>query len=317
MLIWHDERMTDASAPAFPEPKALALLVEIGRQQSEHGHASIGMAAHAVGMAQPNASRLLRSFESEYGVYLLQRSPRGSRLTAHGEAVAAWAVDVVNGYDNLLAGLRALRGEATAQLRICASQTIAEYLLPRWLAQFRIMHPAAEVSLQVANSAQVGAQVRAHSADLGFVESPAAPRGVAETVIGTDTLVVVARPGHECAAGPALDAAQLAGLPLLVRESGSGTRDVIDDALAGVGGPAIAAELSSTAALKVSAAAGLAPAAVSRLAVAEELASGRFVALPLSAEVNLERPLRALWPHDRRPRGAAQDFLNLTRHLAG
>ncbi|MYM19082.1 LysR family transcriptional regulator [Brevibacterium sp. 5221] len=311
-----DSRSQAAPGPvgvpaAYPDPRVLALLDRLARLQEERGHASIGLAAREVGMAQPNASRLLRAFERVHGVYLLERSPRGSRLTERGAAVAAWAGQVMGDYDSLLAGLAALRGEETVHLRISASQTIAEYLLPGWLARFRAARPEAHVALRVANSQAVAADVRSHAADLGFIESPRVPGGVRGRVLGGDSLVVVARPDHPALAGPPLGAAALAAQPLLVREAGSGTRDVVDAALAAHGGPTIAAALTSTAALKVSAAAGLAPAALSALTVAEELRAGRLASLPLAPDLDLSRPLRALWPADRRPRGAAQEFLAL------
>jgi DNA-binding transcriptional LysR family regulator len=136
------------------------------------------------------------------------------------------------------------------------------------------------------------------------------PSGLDATVIAHDRLIVVTAPGHPWARRRApLAAAELAATPLILREEGSGTRQVLDAALGGLARPLI--ELSSTTAVKASAVSGAGPAVLSELALGEELSAHRLVSIPL-ADVRLARALRAVWPTGHRPTGPARDLLSLT-----
>ncbi|MDX2922918.1 LysR substrate-binding domain-containing protein, partial [Streptomyces sp. NE06-03C] len=105
---------------------------------------------------------------------------------------------------------------------------------------------------------------------------------------------------------------ELAATPLILREHGSGTRQVLDAALAGHGGLAQPLlELSSTTAVKGAAESGAGPCVLSELALGEELSSRRLVKVPV-AGVRLRRQLRAVWPGGHRPTGPARDLLSLT-----
>lgn len=290
-----------------PDPSILRILVDLAQQEDRSGHASLGAAARRLNIAQPNVTRALKAFETECGVHIVERSPRGSHLGQDGRVVATLAEQILDGYRNLGETLTALHRRAESGLRISASLTIAEYVLPAILLGFRRTHPDVQPSLTMQNSKHVLDQVRSLKADVGFIESAAPPRGVWYRAFAHDELVVVALPGHPLAAGPPLTTAQLAELPLLVRERGSGTREVIDAAIPG--GARVAGELSSSSAIKTAAATGQAPAAISRLAAAEPLRAGTLVELPIAGEVVLTRPLRVVWARGRRLPRPAELFL--------
>jgi DNA-binding transcriptional LysR family regulator len=189
--------------------------------------------------------------------------------------------------------------------------TIAEYLLPGWLIALRAQRPDTAVSLLAGNSAAVAGRLLAGEADLGFVEGLSVPAGLDSAVIAHDRLIVVTAPGHPWARRRVpLAAAELAATPLILREEGSGTRQVLDAALGGLARPLF--ELSSTTAVKASAVSGAGPAVLSELALGEELSAHRLVSIPL-ADVRLGRALRAVWPTGHRPTGPARDLLSLTR----
>ncbi|MFE4578726.1 LysR substrate-binding domain-containing protein, partial [Streptomyces chartreusis] len=147
--------------------------------------------------------------------------------------------------------------------------------------------------------------------DLGFVEGLTVPTGLDSVVIAHDNLIVVTAPGHLWSRRRRpLQGSELAATPLILREKGSGTRQVLDAALGGLARPLI--ELSSTTAVKAAAVSGAGPAVLSELAVGEELSMRRLVSIPL-ADVTLARDLRAVWPTGHRPVGPARDLLALTR----
>lgn len=296
-------------AHRVPDLGALELLLAVAR------HGSLGRAAREVGITQPAASSRIRSMERQLGVALVDRSPRGSRLTEAGALVTDWARRIVETAEAFDAGAQALRGRRDSRLRVAASMTIAEYLLPGWLIALRAQRPDTAVSLIAGNSSAVAERLLSGEADLGFVEGLAVPEGLDGTVIGHDRLFVVVAPGHAWARRrrAPLTPEELAGTPLVLREQGSGTRQVLDSALTRHGGLSVPLmELASTTAVKAAAVSGAGPAVLSELAVTEELSSRRLMRVPVEG-VALERDLRAVWPHAQRPVGPARELLGLTR----
>ncbi|MEU6081211.1 LysR family transcriptional regulator [Streptomyces sp. NPDC047108] len=295
-------------AHRVPELGALELLLAVARL------GSLGRAAKELGITQPAASSRIRSMERQLGVALVDRTPRGSRLTDAGVLVTDWARRIVDAAEAFDAGAQALRARRDSRLRVAASMTIAEYLLPGWLIALRAQRPGTAVSLLAGNSAAVAQRLLGDEADLGFVEGIDVPGGLDGAVIGHDRLVVVTAPGHPWARRrKPVPADELAATPLILRERGSGTRQVLDAALAAYGGLAEPLlELSSTTAVKSAVLSGAGPSVVSELAVGEELAARRLVHVPVEG-VLLRRDLRAVWPAGRRPAGPARDLLSLTR----
>ncbi|MFJ8822041.1 LysR family transcriptional regulator [Streptomyces sp. NPDC102467] len=292
-------------AHRVPDLGALELLLAVARL------GSLGGAARELGITQPAASSRIRSMERQLGLALVDRSPRGSRLTETGALVTDWARRVVEAAEEFDAGAQALRDRRDSRLRVAASMTIAEYLLPRWLIALRAARPDTAVSLLAGNSAAVAERLLSGEADLGFVEGLSVPAGLDSTVIAHDRLIVVTAPSHPWARRRRpLTGAELSATPLILREQGSGTRQVLDAALGGLARPLI--ELSSTTAVKAAAVSGAGPSVLSELAVGEELAGRRLVRIPLE-EVRLARDLRAVWPTGHLPVGPARDLLGLTR----
>ncbi|GAA2197338.1 LysR family transcriptional regulator [Streptomyces bangladeshensis] len=296
---------TASLAHRVPDLAALELLLAVARL------GSLGAAAREVGITQPAASSRIRSMERQLGVALVDRSPRGSRLTDAGALVTDWARRVVEAAAAFDAGARALRDRRDSRLRVAASMTIAEYLLPGWLLALHAERPDTAVSLLAGNSAKVAELLLSGEADVGFVEGLTVPAGLDSAVIAHDRLIVVTAPGHPWARRRRpLTAAELAATPLILRERGSGTRQVLDAALGGLARPLI--ELSSTTAVKASAVSGAGPSVLSELAVGEELSMRRLVSIPVEG-VSLHRDLRAVWPTGHRPTGPARELLSLTR----
>lgn len=288
-----------------PDIGALQLLLTVARL------GSLGRAAKELGISQPAASSRIRFMERTLGLALVDRSPRGSRLTEAGVLVTDWARRVVDAAEAFDAGAQALRDRRDSRLRVAASLTIAEYLLPGWLLALRAHRPDTAVSLLAGNSTAVAARLLAGEADLGFVEGLTVPAGLDSAVIAHDRLVVVTAPSHPWSRRRRpLPASELAATPLVLREEGSGTRQVLDTALGGLARPLI--ELQSTTAVKSAAVSGAGPAVLSELVVAEELATRRLVTVEL-ADISLRRDLRAVWRTGHRPVGPARELLSLTR----
>ncbi|HLS61844.1 MAG TPA: LysR family transcriptional regulator, partial [Ruania sp.] len=162
--------------------EGLRLLVSV----AEHG--SISAAAREARISQPSASARMKDLERRLGLELLDRRTRGAELTADGRAVTDWARAVVDAADVLLTGSRALATRREVRLSIAASQTVGEYLMPAWLAAHRRARADHAVRLQVMNSRDVIAALRAREIDLGFIETPVVPSDLARRRVGADRL---------------------------------------------------------------------------------------------------------------------------------
>ncbi|RNL60797.1 LysR family transcriptional regulator [Nocardioides marmoriginsengisoli] len=292
----------------WPDLSAVELLVAI----AEHGSVSAG--AKAIGMAQPNASRSLARLERALDVSLVTRSTTGARLTPAGLMVVDWSRDVLSAASVLIHGAATLASSGGGELTVSASQTIAEHLLPAWLASLRAEHEDVAVRVEVLNTAAVLAAVLSGSCEVGFVEGPRAPSGVHSAVVARDELVLVVGAEHPWARRRGrVTSEELVDTPMLTREPGSGTRVRLDDELRRRTGRVVTAqqELASNAAVRVAVQAGAGPAVLSRLSVAEALATGAVLEVPV--DLDLGRELRAVWTGPRRLTGPSADLVRIAR----
>jgi molybdate transport repressor ModE-like protein len=301
-------------SPRMPDLASLEVLVAI----ADHG--SLSAAGREVGLTQQAVSARIASLEAQAGVNLVMRSTRGSQLTEAGLVAVQWAGRLLQVAHEVDAGLASLRETSRSRVKVSASLTVAEQLLPGWLVSLQAAarrrgQPPIEVVLTATNTDHVLAHVRSGDADVGFVEGPRVPHGLRSRVVAHDELVLVVRPDHPWARRrEPVTARELNDTALVTREPGSGTRDVLTMALRkrlGPGRPqaAPALEMSTAAAVRAAVLAGSAPAVLSRLAVADDIASGRLHVVPVE-DVGLRRALRAVWLGGRTPpAGAVRDLI--------
>ncbi|MGC5162527.1 LysR family transcriptional regulator [Rhodococcus sp. DT1] len=289
----------------WPDLAALDLLVGI----DDHG--GLGAAARKAGIAQPNATRMLRRLEKQLGAVLVRRGRTGSVLTPEGTVVAHWAREVLADTARMLDAAASLRVDHPPELVVAASMTVAEHLIPRWLGEFRAIRSDVQIQLHVHNSVQVCDAAAAGECDVGFVEGPSVPRGLYSVPVARDRLVVVVPPDHPWARRRRpLTVAELASTPLVVREVGSGTRRTLDLALEEYARPAPLLELGSSATVRTSVLGGAGPAVLSTLAVAEDLESGKLRAVDVEG-LDLSRVLRAVWRPPRALAGPAGELVRM------
>jgi DNA-binding transcriptional LysR family regulator len=233
---------------------------------------SLGRAARLLRVSQPALSKRMRTIEAVVGTRLVERSPRGiaptpagtklyveaRRLLAHAEAV-----------DDLVRGLA---GEE-APVRLAASHTIAEFVLPGPLVDFeRRRDRHLSVELMVANSVVVRELVRDGRADFGIAAVDRVAQGVApltETPFCEDEVIVAVPADHPWARAGAVEVGDFTATPMVVRDPSANTRRVVEEALAERGlslAPPLA-EVGSTSAAKATALSECAPVLISRMAV--------------------------------------------------
>lgn len=287
--------------PTFPDLRSLELFTSVCRL------GSLSAAAVVHGIAQPSASARIRSLERQVGVSLLQRSATGSTPTHNGVLVAEWADRFLDAADELHVALGTLTRSPSAPVTIAASYTIAEFLLPGWLGVWRRTSDRG-AELAVVNSTEVLSRVSHGDAELGFVETTGSVGALSSSEVGRDELVAVVAPTHRLATrGRPLHPAEFSAIGLVCRESGSGTRGALADALGAAGAelPTPSLELGSTSAVRGAVSGGAGLAVLSRLTVAADLESGSLTEVPISG-LDLRRPLRAVWkPARLTPAGRA------------
>lgn len=261
-------------------------------------------AAEALHLTQSAVSAAIAALEARHDVRLFHRVGRGIELTEAGDALLAHSRGVL---DRVAAAEQALADRGTllgGRLSLVASQTIANYWLPRFLARFSAAHPGVTIDLASGNTAQAAAKVLVGEAELGFVEGLVDEPALARWPVGEDALRLVrAEPA------PRVDADWLRCARWVMREPGSGTRTSLEAALAGLGIACeeinVALTLPSNEAVRTAVAAGEGVAGLSALVVAPLIEFGRLHVLDIVLPPRRFYALR----HKERYRSRASDVL--------
>jgi len=264
-------------------------------------HLSFTKAAEALFMTQPAVTFQIRQLEEQYNARLFDRAHGRIALTAAGGIALEYAERILSLSAELDTRLKESSGQLAGPLLIGASMTIADFLLPRVLGEYKARHPAVLPRLVVANSEAVQDRVAERVLDVGFIEGDSRLPSLAADFCCEDELQVVCAPSHPLAKARSVAPAQLLEHAYAGRESGSGTREVIDRYLqnAGLAGDSlqVAMEAGSPEALKGLVATGFGFAIMSRATVAKEVRLGDLVSVPL--EPRLTRQLVAVYPKER------------------
>lgn len=280
------------------------------------GHLNYTRAAHDLHLSQPAVTRQVQLLEAALGVKLFAHRGRRIVLTDEGGEVLACAQRVASLLDELQQGLDARRGLVHGRLRLVATSTVGEYVLPPLIAAFRAAHPGIHVALRVANREQVLRALALADADLALMGRPPLQRGWSSRALHANELVAIAGPTHPRLGGPPLTLSELTGETLFLRESGSGTRLAVEAFLRGADlAIDVDTELGSDGAIKQAVMAGLGISILSRQAIELEVGVGRLAILPVEG-----LPLRRQWflvePADGGPPAARAFSLFLQQAIA-
>jgi DNA-binding transcriptional LysR family regulator len=235
---------------------------------------SVSAAAEKLFVTQPSISAAVSALSRELGVELTERAGRGVALTAAGEAFRPYAADVLGLIEQGRQAAREAADAALRRIRIAAVETAAEVIVPDLLRRFHGLHPEIELQLEVANRDAVFARVLEHEADLAIAGRPPGDPRIVGQPFARNELVLIAAPDDELVAVPPVQPGRLAERTWLLRESGSGTRQLVTEFLAQHDLEPRTLTLGSNASIVKSVMLGLGVSIQSREAVAPELASG-------------------------------------------
>ncbi len=190
---------------------------------------SLTEAAKRLGVSQPGASRQIQRLEAEMGVPLLERAPAGVRLTPDGERTLEFARKTLRDYDALRAtsGAEPLHGH----LRIAASTTPGEYLVPQLASKFIGLHPRVATEIFVGDSATVRSELIERRWDVGFVGQALSQRGVVQAAVARDEVVLAVPGDHRFAGRDEVGLDELQDERIITREDGSGTQATVHETL--------------------------------------------------------------------------------------
>ena len=280
------------------------------------GHEHYTRAADELGISQPALSVHVRDLERYFGVALFERAGRNVRLTDAGRLVQGYARRILALAVELNEAVADLHGLRRGELRLGASTTVGEYLLPAVLGAFRRRYPGVAIGVEIANTGRIVDRLRHGELHLGLIGEPLDDPDLDLEPYLDDELILIVPPAHRWA-GATIPAADLDAEPLLVREPGSATRDVTEAALATAGvRPPVALELGGTEAVKGAVAAGLGVAFVSACTVEQELAAGRLARATVHG-LTIRRQFQLARRRGRRLTAAEAAFLPLLRRAGG
>ncbi len=264
---------------------------------------SFSKAARVMGISQPTVSGHVADLERLFGMRLFDRrggeiipTRAGELLFEQGRKLNLLKEETVRVMHNLL-------GVVEGAVTIGGSTIPGTYLLPAYLARFKEKHPGVHVTLKIGDSAEIVHAVIEGGIELGVVGSQVKNAQIRQTPFVSDELVLIVPAGHALAKLPRVTAAQVSNYPLVVRERGSGTRELLERALADAGGArfedlGIVCELGSSEAIVEAVISGLGLSFVSRWAVERPVKRGELVAIPFEG-ADLRREF-AVITHERR-----------------
>ncbi|HEX4064404.1 MAG TPA: LysR family transcriptional regulator [Acidobacteriaceae bacterium] len=276
--------------------------------------ASFRRAAERLHLSQPAVSQQIHALEEEIGVTLFDRGKGRVRLTDAGAILLTYARKGARLAEEAQAALESARGETAGDLRIGASLTITQYVLPRMLGEFLRIHPRIRFSVQSANTEHIIAALAADQIDLGLIEGPVSSREVFRQRFLQDRMVLIAGRRYPWPEKTPVPVRALTQVPLIMRERGSGSRRVVELALRRAGlrwkDLRIPMELDSIVAIISAVEEGLGAAFVSESAIRKEVRLGTVRVVPVEGP-DMRRDftlIRAFGPTPAGPAGAFERF---------
>lgn len=274
---------------------------------------SVTRAAERLFISQPAVSKQLRELEKTLGLALFHRLSTGVRLTDAGELLLTYAKRIFEAEHEAERALAELRHLERGHLTVGASTTIGVYLLPEICAQFQQLYRGIEMRLVVDNTQAIRQGLLNNRLELALIEGPIESGELQADVIMMDEIVAVAATHHPLASEPQVSIEQINAAGLIMRETGSGTRTVIESALVQRNlsvQPSMS--LGNTEAIKLSVASGRGVALLSRLSIRAEVEAGKLIVLPVP-DLTIQRPFYRLKLRGKYESRAVREFLKILR----
>ncbi len=283
----------------FQQLEALIHLV------TEH---NFSRAAKKMVLTQPSLSKNISNLEDAVGARVVTRESTGVSLTPEGRLVYEFARKIISLREDIKERLERLKNKSSGQIKISASTIPATYILPYILSDFRKQYPGIDTHVQSANSEDVIEMVINHQAEIGFIGKKPHNKKLYSEPLWQDRLILVVPAGHDWISPKEISIQDLLSAPFVVREKGSGTREILGSFLAehahiDIKQLNIVAEMGSSEAVKEAVLAGLGVSVLSAHAVKRELQQG------IINEINIQN-----WKIERRVYMIYRHQFGILRH---
>jgi len=277
---------------------------------------SFTKAADELHMTQPAVTFQVRQLEEQFNTRLFDRTHNRISLTEAGHRVFESAGKIFQLYAEMDNSVRELTGDISGILILGASTTIAEYMLPVLLGDFKEKFPEVLIRLRVANTDGIVSQVENNMIDLGVVEAPVSNKNLVVEKCREDELVLIVPLNHELANNKVVSLAEITKYPFICREEGSGTREVMIESMnaAGISNAelSVSMELGSLEAIKGAVEAGMGVSVLSSATIEKELKLGTLVAIKLDPP--LTRPFSFVHQKQKFRVRAMDELLSFARN---
>jgi DNA-binding transcriptional LysR family regulator len=254
--------------------------------------------------------------EEQFNTRLFDRTHNRISLTDAGKRVHECAERIFELYAEMDNSVRELTGDISGVLILGASTTIAEYMLPVLLGDFKAKYPDITIRLKVANTDGIVSQVENNTIDLGVVEASVNNKNLVVEKCRTDHLVLIVPPGHELAKEDVVPIRRVADYPFICREEGSGTREVMIESMHDAGVSTsdlnIAMELGSLEAIKGAVESGMGVSILSNATIQKELKLGTLVAVQIDPPI--DRPFSFVHQKQKFRVRAMDELLSFARN---
>lgn len=277
----------------------------------------ITRASEELGLSQPAVTKTIQSLEGEIGLELVERQGRRIALTHAGRLLQSYARQMFALEREMEEALAALRDVEGGEVTLAANTTTGVYLLPPIVARFRARYPQVALNISILNSHEIVEEILNWNLDVGLVEGDPLhlPPGLKVEVFSFDELVLVVAPSHRWNGLHTLTPQALGDGELLMREQGSGIREVIEQALQEHGvrvRPLLT--LTDNEAIKQMVMNGVGAGIVSYLTVQRELKSGDLVRVSIEG-LDMRPQLSLVQRADKQLSRAAQAFYTFLRPM--
>ncbi len=267
-------------------------------------------------MTQPAVTFQIRQLEEQFNTRLFDRTHNKVTLTEAGKQVYMYADRILKLYDDMNHSISEMTGDVSGGVSLGASTTIAEYMLPLLIGEFKGKYPDVNISLKESNSEDIVAMVENNIVDLAIVEGSVNNKNLIVEQCRVDQLVVIMPNNHTLAEHRELHVKDILDHPFICRERGSGTQEAITnyvemespDSLLNV-----CFELSSPEAIKGAVEAGMGISIVSRASIDKELRLGTLTAVELTPP--LERPFSFVRQRYKFKSRAADELLGFAQEF--
>jgi DNA-binding transcriptional LysR family regulator len=267
-------------------------------------------------MTQPAVTFQIRQLEEQFNTRLFDRTHNKVTLTEAGKQVYTYAERILKLYDDMSHSITEMTGDVSGGVSLGASTTIAEYMLPLLIGEFKMKYPDVNISLKESNSEDIIAMVENNVVDLAIVEGSVNNKNLIVEQCRVDQLLVITPNNHPLAKEKVVHVKDILGHPFICRESGSGTQEAITNYIEQQSPDSVlnvCFELSSPEAIKGAVEAGMGISIVSRASIEKEIKLGTLTAVELLPK--LERPFSFVRQRYKFKSRAADELLGFAQEF--